>query len=235
MTVESPDEANHDSEAALESASAVVPLTQILYKRTHELHTQAERSGIINDVLRGRATRYGYALLLRNLLPAYRQLEAGLEVNRDSPPVRAIACREIYRTEAIMSDLIALFGPAWENVLPLLHSGEQYALRIASAAQDDGANLVAHAYTRYLGDLSGGQVLKRLLARTPGLQAGEMSFYDFPNIDDINRFKGRYRDAINGGAAWIKDIDGVIAEAIVAFELNIAVSQSVQRASTVPA
>ena len=54
-------------------------LANTLRERTQALHTRAERSGIINDVLRGKASRYGYALFLRNLLPAYRQMEAGLE------------------------------------------------------------------------------------------------------------------------------------------------------------
>jgi len=235
MTIESPEEPDQNSAAATKSANAVVLLTKVLFERTHELHTKAERSGIINDVLRGRATKYGYALLLRNLLPAYQQLEAGLEANRNSPLVGALARREVYRTKAIISDLVALFGPSWESALPLLPPGEQYAQRIASAERGDGANLVAHAYTRYLGDLSGGQVLKRLLARTPGLRPGEMSFYDFPNIDDTNRFKQLYRQAINDSAAWMTNMDAVIAEAIEAFELNIAVSQLVQKASTVPA
>jgi heme oxygenase len=34
------------------------------------------------------------------------------------------------------------------------------------AAEGDGTRLIAHAYTRYLGDLSGGQILQRLLARS---------------------------------------------------------------------
>jgi heme oxygenase len=49
-----------------------------LREATADLHRRAERSGVIADLLHGRATRSGYALWLRNLLPAYRNLEAAL-------------------------------------------------------------------------------------------------------------------------------------------------------------
>lgn len=39
------------------------------------LHRRAERSGVVYEMLCGRATRYGYSLLLRNLMPAYERLE----------------------------------------------------------------------------------------------------------------------------------------------------------------
>jgi len=53
-----------------------------LYLRTKALHVEAERTGIIRDLLRGEATREGYVLLLRNLLPAYRAMEQGLVRHR---------------------------------------------------------------------------------------------------------------------------------------------------------
>jgi heme oxygenase (biliverdin-producing, ferredoxin) len=206
-------------------------ITSELRERTHALHTAAERSGIINDVLRGHASRYGYALLLRNLLPAYQRLEAGLEAWRHSPGVGVAARPEVYRAEALESDLRALSGADWAAVLPVLPAGEQYALRVAAAAQGSGSRLISHAYTRYFGDLSGGQVMKRLLGRSLGLQQQELSFYEFPAIENIEAFKHDYRQGLDDGAKMIPDLDEVIAEAIAAFELNIAVSEAVQTAS----
>ena len=55
----------------------------------------------------------------------------------------------------------------------------------------DAEALVAHLYTRYLGDLSGGQILRRAVVRAYGLAGpGEttldaragVAFYDFPEI-----------------------------------------------------
>jgi heme oxygenase len=75
--------------------------------------------------------------------------------------------------------------------------------------------------------------MKRLLARALALRPEQLSFYDFPEIDDAEQFKERYRRAINEGVASIVDVDRVAAEAVAAFELNIAVSEAVQQASKV--
>lgn len=232
MTAGSP-EIEKELNASL-SGESRISLTQVMRERTHSLHSRAERSGIINDILRGKATRYGYALLLRNLLPAYRQLEAGLEDHWYSPAIRAAAPREVYRAPALISDLKAIFGSEWEDTLPLLPAGEQYRRRVAFAAEGDGAGLIAHAYTRYFGDLSGGQVMKRLLDRSLGLRSQELTFYDFPKIKEIEAFKQDYRRAIDNSAAWISDIGAVVLEATTAFELNIAVSEAVQQVIVAP-
>jgi heme oxygenase len=233
MTARSPDIEKVVAAPAL--AHEHLSLTQIMRDRTRSLHTRAERSGIVNDVLRGKASRYSYALLLRNLLPAYQQLEAGLEANRNSSIVRASARRELYRTPALTSDLTELVGSKWESILPLLSAGQEYARRVAVAAEGNGARLVAHAYTRYLGDLSGGQVLKRLLIRSPRLRPQELSFYDFPQIEEADVFKKNYLRAVDAAAATITDINEVVGEAISAFELNIALSEAVQQATITPA
>jgi heme oxygenase (biliverdin-producing, ferredoxin) len=234
MTAESPERANDLVDVASHTAPQA-SLVELLRENTRALHTRAERSGIINDILHGQASRYGYALFLRNLLPAYQQLEAGLRANRHSAPASAAAREELYRTAFLEADLVQLAGARWERALPFLPAGEEYARRIAAAARGDGSGLIAHAYTRYLGDLSGGQILKRLLARAPGLGAEELTFYDFPEIDDTQRFKESYRRALNNVAASITDLAAVLAEAAAAFELNIAVSEAVQLSSAAPA
>jgi heme oxygenase len=230
MTAGLEDESGDAAALILASPDARVSLTDAMRERTHALHTRAERSGIINDLLRGKADRHAYALLLRNLLPAYRFLETGLDAHRHSPALRAAARRELYRAPALAADLKQLAGDDWERTLPLLAAGKNYARRVALAGQGDGTGLIAHAYARYFGDLSGGQVLKRLLARAPALRPEELSFYDFPAIDDAAEFKQRYRRALDDSAASIADIGPVVTEAMVAFEHNIAVSEAVQQA-----
>jgi heme oxygenase len=199
--------------------------------RTRLLHGRAERSGVIRDIMRGQATRDGYALLLRNLLPAYEQMERGLDRHRHAPAVREVARRELYRGRAIADDLAALCGREWRRSLPLLAAGKRYANRTAEAAQGDGSRLIAHAYARYLGDLSGGRILRRLLARSLALEPSALSFYDFPGIADTEAFKADYRAALDRAAAAMIDVADVVEEAAVAFRLNIAVSEAVHAAA----
>jgi heme oxygenase (biliverdin-producing, ferredoxin) len=225
---------SRDVDNVIGTAALAVPplsLTQIMRECTHELHTQAERSGIVKDILRGNASRNGYALLLRNLLPAYRQLEMGLDKNRHTPAIGSAARPELYRAAALESDLSHLVGYDWETELPLLDVGRDYERRIAVSAEEDGTRLLGHAYTRYFGDLNGGQVMKRLLTRALGLQSHELSFYDFPQIAELVKFKEQYRRGFNDSATSIHNIGAVVNEAIVAFELNIALSEAVAQAS----
>jgi len=199
-------------------------------QRTSVLHGQAERSGVIQDMLRGRVTREGYALLLRNLLPAYQGMEAELERRRFLPVFHGVAHRAVYRAGAIEAVLSALYGRQWADMLPLLPAGRRYAHRIETVAGGDGTRLIAHVYARYLGDLNGGQILKRLLSQSLGLEADALSFFDFPEIADMARFKTDYRDIIDRSAREIANIEPVIEEAATAFDLNIQVSEAVRQA-----
>ncbi len=135
------------------------------------------------------ASRDGYILLLRNLLPAYQAMERGLARHRKTPGFGALANYRLDRAPAIEADLGALCGKSWQRDIPLLPAGDNYARRIAEAAEGNGARLIAHAYTRYLGDLSGGQILQRLLARSLELRPAELSFYDFPRYADLAALK----------------------------------------------
>ena len=215
---------------ATADSSSPASIVTALYLRTKTLHVEAERTGIIRDLLRGDANRGGYILLLRNLLPAYLAMEQGLERHRASPQLGALAAYKLDRTGAIEADLISLCGERWSQDVPLLAAGELYAGRIAKAAEGDGARLIAHAYTRYLGDLSGGQILQRLLARSLQLRPPELSFYEFPRFSDLEALKTDYRQALDRAGAMLPDGDAIVEEGALAFSHNIALSRAVQAA-----
>jgi heme oxygenase len=206
-------------------------LSALLRERTHVLHGKAERSGFVADMLRGRATRSGYALFLRNLLPAYEALEAGLERCREHPALHELARREVYRSQALKADLVDVWGDQWRRDLPVLPAGRRYGEHVAASAAGSGEGLVAHAYVRYLGDLNGGQVLARLLAKSLDLPAQALSFYEFPQIGDLHAFKLFYREAMDRSSRCIADLEAVAKTAVEAFGLNIEVSEAVRAAA----
>jgi heme oxygenase len=210
------------TEGLLQSAS----LLEGLRERTRQLHTEAERTGIVADMLRGRARREDYARLLRNLLPVYRTLEEELAKHASSPLLGPIVRGELERAEAIEADLQHLALLRSEPVLP---EAVSYANAIRQASAGDGSRLIAHAYVRYLGDLSGGQILKRLLARTLDLPPATLSFFDFPGIGDIAAFKAQYRAAIDQVGDEIEDFGAAVEEGARAFRLNIDLSVALQR------
>jgi heme oxygenase (biliverdin-producing, ferredoxin) len=201
-------------------------LVLALRQRTSAQHSRAERSGIVASLLRGEATLLGYAVLLRNLLPVYRQMEASLGRLSADDPVAVISRTEIYRSSALRSDLLRLCGPDWARNLPVLAAARRYVDLVARA---DGPRLVAHAYVRYLGDLSGGQILRRLLGRSLGLDDSSLAFYAFPEVGDIDVFKAEYRDAIDAIGQGMDDVALLLDEAVAVFEANIELSDAIAR------
>lgn len=89
--------------------------------------------------------------------------------------------------------------------------------------------LVAHAYTRYLGDLSGGQILGRIAQKSMGLKSNDgLSFFAFPGVSSPNLFKQLYRSRMNSVELTEEQRNGVLEEAVRAFEFNIQVRSSEQ-------
>ena len=182
---------------------------------TWKLHTTAERSGIIAEILAGRADRFSVALLLRNLLPIYKVLDSSV-----------FGHPALVRSSAIEADLQVL---APNENLPLLPEGVTYGERVRQAATEgDASGLLGHAYVRYLGDLNGGLIMKRRLVACLGEIAQNLAFHEYPDLADKARFSREYRMELDRGVR-AADLDLVVQEASVAFEMNIMVSEAVQK------
>lgn len=202
-------------------------LADRLRRGTRGLHAEAERSGIVREILRGAVSLDAYLVYLRNLLPAYQALERALNGNRHRRGVRRVAHPAVYRARALESDLEALFGEGWRDGLPVLPVADRYARRITAVGNNAPAGLIAHAYTRYLGDLNGGRVLRGRLARSLGLDASALAFYRFSHVADRATFIARYRQSIDQAGTEIADPVAVVEEAMTAFKLNIDLSCAV--------
>jgi len=195
-------------------------LSARLRQETKQAHTRAERSGLMRNMLTGKLEPRHYTALLANLHPVYRALESELDRHAADPMVAPIHHASLVRLPALERDLIALAGPGWSADFPSTGAAQSYVTRIHLAAEEP-ALLVAHAYTRYLGDLSGGQILKRIVLGLLGEKGpGAVAFYEFPEISDPSAFKHRYRDALDALPMDSVLADRVVAEALVAFELN---------------
>ena len=210
------------------SDAEVAGFAATLREHTKTIHRAAERAGFIADLLHGRATLAGYALFLRNLHPVYAALELALIAHTRDPLAGAFADPRLHRLAAFTSDLHVIVGADW-SALPLLPAAEAYVETINAAARDP-ARLAAHAYARYLGDLSGGQILKPLLARTLGIGTDGLAFYDFPAFADLAAPKAAMRNALDTVPTFGPRATAICAEAVTAFAHNIALSEAVQAA-----
>jgi heme oxygenase len=207
---------------AVTQGAEAAGLANALRARVRKLHTQAERGGIVRDVLDGAASLAGYLALLRNLLPGYQAMEVAL-ARQNAPYLAGLARPELYRAGAIAADLDA-YAPSWRTALPVLASGQNYAARIEACG---GAQLIAHAYTRYLGDLNGGAVIARQMAPLLGGQA--LRFHSFPDIANLAAFRREYRAEFDRAGSMLGDWSPVLEEAALAFRMNIDISEEVRR------
>jgi len=79
---------------------------------------------------------------------------------------------------------------------------------------------VAHHYTRYLGDLSGGLFIGKLMARQFGFETNGIGFYLFDQIADPAAFKDVYREQLDAVAWDAEERERVIDEVLAAYQFN---------------
>lgn len=193
-------------------------LSAELRQATYEVHEQAHRSTYMAALLDGALPLDAYTLLAEQYGAVYGALEAASDAMADHPVAGPFVIDELRRLPALHDDLDAL-GSGVPRILP---ATARYVERLHTAATDP-ERFVAHHYIRYLGDLSGGQVVARLLTRTYGLSGDGVRFYDFSALGAPPRFRARYR-ALLDATPWDAAARGrVAAEAVHGFELNIAV------------
>jgi heme oxygenase len=182
---------------------------------TRGLHAAAERSPLMATLVAGRVTRLRYVALLASLHAIYAALERALAARADDPVVAALDAAPLARRPALERDLAALAAGPVEPA----PAAQVYAARIDALAAHGSPALAAHAYVRYLGDLHGGQVLARQVARALGLADGEATaFYDFGPPERVQALRRRLRDALGRLPVDAQGADAIVAEACWGFE-----------------
>lgn len=196
------------------AAESVRSLSAAMRQDSTDQHEAAEQSPFVTELLSGRVNEQGYVDYLLRLRAIYAALEAAVREHRDDPLVRAVYDPALERLDAIDADL-AHWAPGADRDVdsPAIRA---YCARFTESPW--GGALVAHHYTRYLGDLSGGQAIGRILARSFGLDGEGLAFYDFPMRP--KPYKDAYRDRLDGLGLEADEIDRVVAEVKLAFGLN---------------
>jgi len=136
-----------------------------LKELTYEHHRNAERQGFVKVLMGGKIDPKLYATFLYNQYVNYNILEtiAMAEGVLDDLP-------DIRRAPKILDDYTELWNDL-ENPPKLLPSSKLYADHIMSI-RDNAQALMAHVYTRHMGDLSGGQMIRKKIP-------GKGTMYDF--------------------------------------------------------
>ncbi|MEN9202594.1 MAG: biliverdin-producing heme oxygenase [Thermostichus sp. DG_1_6_bins_120] len=204
------------------SQSLDTRLSVQLREGTKQSHTMAENVGFIKCFLKGVVDKRAYSRYVGNFYFVYGALEESFTQLRQHPVVGKLYYPELWRKSSIERDLTYFLGPDWRAMVQPSPACQVYVDRIREVAQKDPVLLVAHAYTRYIGDLSGGQILKKIARRAMGLPEGEgTAFYDFEQIPHEGKFKQRYRAQMDALDLDQVTIDRIVAEANYAFKMNM--------------
>ncbi|MGX1884695.1 biliverdin-producing heme oxygenase [Streptomyces sp. NPDC055287] len=211
--------------AAASAADTATPFSTLIRVASHEQHTEAETSTFMSDLLGGKLSVDAYARYTEQLWFVYRALEEAAESLADDPVAGPFIQPELMRTAELERDLAHLRGAHWRESVEPLPATAAYAARVAECARSWPAGYVAHHYTRYLGDLSGGQIIRDKAERTWGFErkGDGVRFYVFENISNPAAFKRGYRELLDRVNADDLEKQRIIDECKRAFDFNGAV------------
>lgn len=129
---------------------------------------------------------------------------------------------ELRRKPEIIKDLEYHYGSDWKDEITPLETTKRYMARLRQLSEEDPMLLVAHQYTRYLGDLAGGQILKKIFIKTYNLSGSDgVRFYEFENIPNIGDFKKLYRYRLDSLQLDREDADRMVNESLKSFDFHI--------------
>lgn len=201
-----------------------VLLASLLREGTQQAHTAAENTAFMKCFLKGIVEREPFRKLVANLYFVYHTLEDEIQRHLDNPIIRGIYFPELQRTPNLEADLAFYYGDDWRNQIAPVEAGTIYVNRLREVSETDPILLVAHAYTRYMGDLSGGQSLRKIarsaLNLPPDRGTGLHDFAAFPTPASRREFKFRYRDTLNELPVDRQMAERIVREANLAFQLN---------------
>lgn len=190
-------------------------LSSQLRSATGQLHQAAERAPLMAALLRGELDHAGYVALLTQLLSLYQALEEGLDRHAALPEIAGFDFAALRRVPALLSDLQTMGAPP----APLQPAARQYRQRLQALAGHDPLLLIAHAHVRYLGDLHGGQLLRRALGKgVLALPPTATRFHDFGTADDVAAAIRRFRTALDALALDGPRRQQLVDEACWSFE-----------------
>jgi cycloeucalenol cycloisomerase len=229
-----------NSDTSVPSSPSATPsprpsLSESLKLGTAVAHQTAEDVHFVRNFIRGEIDRHTYGILIASLYHVYERLEQHLKVHAPDHFGTCHFPQALDRTAALREDVDFWHGA--EVVPPPSQATQEYMARLDTLARERPLMLLAHAYTRYLGDLSGGKVLSRVACRALHLDRHTMeglAFYQFPHVPSAKLFKDKYRQALDDLPLTSSQIEGLVAEANVAFLLNVRIFEELDVLAKVP-
>lgn len=209
------------------------PFSQVLREGTWSDHGDSEHATFMEDIMRGEGTLQDYIDLVAQHYFMYEALEGAAERVSGDPAFVGFHPPALERLRALEADLRHLIGDDWRERIQAVPATAEYAARMREVGEEGWvAGVVAHHYTRYLGDLSGGQFIARRVAKQHGLSSDGVSFYDFSELGSLDDFKNEYRSELDRLGTQLSDDERtrMLDEVRIAYRFNTQVFLDLGRA-----
>ncbi|MEU9575017.1 biliverdin-producing heme oxygenase [Streptomyces massasporeus] len=202
--------------------------SMLLRTASREQHEEARGSTFIGDLLGHKLGVEAFARYTEQLWFVYGALESGARQLTADPVAGPFIRPELFRLAALERDLEHLRGPGWRTAATALPATLEYAERITECARAWPAGYIAHHYTRYLGDLSGGQIIRDTAEKTWGFskKGDGVRFYVFDEISNPAAFKRSYCELLDAVPGDELERQRIVAECKRAYGLNNAMFEA---------
>lgn len=201
-----------------------IPFSKAIREATWGAHGDAEGATFLGDLVDGRLDIRRYADMVAQHHFAYEALEAANAAMRDDPVAGPFVDDRLTRGPALAADLEAILGSGWRDEVAPNAATVAYVDRLREVCPTWAGGFVAHHYVRYLGDLSGGQMLRGSIEEVFGIDATSgTAFYDFPELDDLTAYKEAYRGRLDAAPWDDEERARIIEEILLGYHHNTRV------------
>jgi heme oxygenase len=227
---------HRNSDMSSSSTEVTEPREQFsarLRRETAPDHNNAESDDVMIRLLRGELPLSLYLELLVQLQAVYRTLEDCARRTSTDPRIGAFMDPALNRVDSLAVDRQELERRLDSSGGDVLQATREFCNRIETVTRDQPLLLLAHHYTRYLGDLSGGIMIGRSVDKNFGFGGGPgVTWFQFPLIDDVDAYKKAYRSRLDSLGMSADEADQLVAEAHVSYALNGAMLRAVSALAT---
>lgn len=228
--------------ASLEEVEVLNPrkvgLALMLDDGTRKSHSMAQNSAFVTGFFKGLASRESYKALLTSLYFVYTAMEDAMADTNTDDRVKMMDDDVLRRVPSLQQDLNYFYNidnasnnvvsGEWKSQIRPSLATQAYVTRIRQVAQNPELSylLLAHQYTRYLGDLFGGQMMGGMASKSLELTDDNgVAFYKFDNITDTTDYITSWYTRLNQLNLTQEQKENIIEEANYVFDLNIGILQ----------
>lgn len=197
-------------------------LALMLDDGTRKSHSVAQNTAFVTGFFKGLSNKDSYKKLLTSLYFVYKEMEESIDITDEHGVKKLDDPKKLRRVESLERDLDYFYGGANLSDITASPKTLNYVAHIRKVAKEKPYLLIAHQYTRYLGDLFGGQMMSGMASKSLGLDEGEgTDFYSFEKIDNVQQYITEWYNTLNSLELSDKQKDEIVDEANLVFDFNI--------------